>query len=232
MKVKVFLILLGCLPFVNSTAQPLVGKAIQEVAKQYDSYYVYKLSSNNLKRAILLKKVSENEVMFTYIYVDTSNVIKIQLQQPYAFVDQMYNEVDTTITSSESDFSEGYAAIRDEGKGLVGFIDIHGSIAIAPEYTKVGKFSDGLAFFAILERCVGGETRPNRMGYIDKSNKKIIVLPKELSELSGCCYLHGGAFRNGIAIMTTKEFGFDCASSAIIVIDRSGRIINSEGSVY
>ncbi|HEX7413539.1 MAG TPA: WG repeat-containing protein [Bacteroidia bacterium] len=212
-------------------AQSLVGKSAKEVAKGFYSYHVYKASLTSLKRALFYKTTAAGDDSLVYAYTNEKGIIKIILPKPYTFVDEMYNRIDTTITSSESDFSEGWAAVKNETTGLIGFIDSSGKIAIEPQYTLVGKFNEGLAFFAILEKCNGGESRPNKMGYIDKTNNRVIVVPKKLAELYACCYFDGGEFRNGVAIMSVAEFGFDCNCRATIIIDKKGKVLNYTGQL-
>jgi hypothetical protein len=80
-----------------------------------------------------------------------------------------------------SDFKEGLAIIKNE-KGLLGFLDTLGNIAIKPIYNTVRNFSEGLAFV----------TEPNGEAYfIDKQGKKQdyphqFIEASEFSE--GLCY--------------------------------------------
>lgn len=81
-----------------------------------------------------------------------------------------------------SDFKEGLAIIKNE-KGLLGFLDTLGNIAIKPLYNTAGNFSEGLAFV----------TEPNGEAYfIDKQGKKQdyphqFIGASEFSE--GLCYV-------------------------------------------
>jgi len=211
-------------------SQTVVGQKVKDVAKKYDSYYVYKQPGLKLYRAVFLKTVEENP-SFLYTYCDANETIKIMLDSNYSNTDVNYGSIDTTFIDSYSDFSEGFAAIKEIKTGLNGYIDSTGKIAIVPQFTIAGKFSEGLAYFAVLEKCLGDETRPNKMGYINKASKRVIVLSRKLSELYACCYFSGSPFKNGVAILSTREFGFDCNSEATIVIDRTGKILNCTGDL-
>ncbi len=212
-------------------SQSFVGQSIQEVGKQFTSYYEYKNPKSDLHRVVFYKSDTLESSVLIYAYCDIKGIIKIELPSTYVFVEEMYYQIDTTIEESYSDFVNGYAIFRELGSNKQGLIDISGNVVIQPQYTVLGYFSEGLAFFANLEPCVSDETRPNRMGYIDITNKHIIELPKELSELYACCYFYGEPFKNGKAIMSTREFGFDCNSSATIIIDKTGKILKSEGEL-
>lgn len=209
-------------------SQTIAGQQVKEIAKKYDSYFVYKQPGASLFRTVFLKVVGE-DASFLYAYCDSNETIKIVLDSKYSFTDENYWSIDTTLTDSYSDFSEGFAAIKDKQTGLSGYIDQTGKVMITPQFTIADKFSEGLAYFALLEKCVGGETRPNKMGYINKQGERVIVLPKKLSELYACCYFKGSPFKNGVAILSTREFGFDCNSGATLVIDRSGKVLNCTG---
>ncbi len=224
-----FLIFHVCI--TESNAQSLIGKKVNEVAKNYTSYFIYKQGGSKLFRTVFLKKSSDENSApsFVFAYCDSAETIKIVLDSEFSFVDEYYWEIDTTHINSSSDFSEGMAAVKNKTTKLQGYINEQGKIVITPQYTYANQFSEGLAYFAILERCNGDETRPNKMGYINKSNERVISLPPALAELYACCYFHGGLFRNGTAIMSTREFGFDCNCYSTIVIDKTGKILNYSG---
>lgn len=217
--------------FLATNAQSLIGKKVNEVAKNYTSYFIYKQGGSKLFRTVFLKKSSDENSApsFVFAYCDSAETIKIVLEPEYSFVDEYYWEIDTTHINSSSDFNEGMAAVKNKTTKLQGYINEQGKIAITPQYTFAEPFSEGLAYFAILERCNGDETRPNKMGYINKSNERVISLPPALAELYACCFFHGGLFRNGIAIMSTREFGYDCNCYSTIIIDKTGKILNYSG---
>jgi hypothetical protein len=229
---KSFILAVAILVYAGAStslkSQIVAGQKVKEVAKKYDSHYVYKQPGATLFRAVFLKVVGEDASYF-YTYCDSNETIKIVLDSKYSFTDENYWSIDTTLTDSYSDFSEGFATIKDKQTGLCGYIDRTGKVVITPQFTIADKFSEGLAYFALLEKCVGGETRPNKMGYINKQGERVIVLPKKLSELYACCYFKGSPFKNGVAILSTEEFGFDCNSGATLVIDRSGKVLNYTG---
>jgi hypothetical protein len=211
-------------------SQTLIGNKVADVSKKYDIFHVYKNQKTALNRVVFQRKIND-KVEFLYAYCDSSEIIKIVLENEYSFSDEYYWSIDTTLNNSYSDFSEGFAAIMNKNTHLIGYIDSTSKIVITPQFTIADVFSEGLAYFAILERCNGGETRPNKMGYINKKGERVIVLAPKLSELYGCCYFKGSPFRNGIAIMSTREFGFDCNCFATIIINRNGKILNHTGTL-
>ena len=199
--------------------------------KAYEAFHIFKKDNSTLFRTVFLR-FDENKVpLFENTYSDVNGTIKIQLQQKFAFVDEMYSEIDSTVENSDSDFKGGYAIIKNVESGKFGMIDSLGNVIIEPQYTKLSNFSERLAYFAILEPCMGGTTLPNKMGYVDCNNKRVIELPKQLSELYGCCYFHGENFINGITTMRMWEFGFDCNCSVSITIDKTGKILHHEGEL-
>jgi hypothetical protein len=216
---------------IGTQAQSIIGKKVSDLAKSYNSHFIYKQAGSKLYRTVFLKKPSDENLppTFVFAYCDSTETIKIVLDQGYSFVEDYYWEIDTNYINSSSDFSEGLAAVKNISTKLQGYINEQGKIVIAPQYTFTDPFSEGLAYFAILERCNGDETRPNKMGYINKSNERVISLPPALAELYACCYFHGGLFRNGVAIMSTREFGFDCNCYSTIIIDKTGKILNYSG---
>lgn len=86
----------------------------------------------------------------------------------------------------ESDFSEGLAAYRLDGR--YGYVDTEGKIVIAPQFEQVDLFRDGLAIVRVN----------GRYGWIDKTGK--LVIPAEydkalpFSEGLGTVLLHGQGF--------------------------------------
>lgn len=216
--------------------QSLSGKNIHELKEPYESYYIFPNSKSSLKRAVIKSKDESGYNKYTYCYTDQSGIIKIELMEPYIFADKEYLsyswDIDTNFKSSVSDFSEGLAAIRNKETDLCGFINSNGHIVIDAQYNYVGNFNEGLAYFAKLNECFGENAKQNEVGYIEKSNKPIILLPEKLSLLYSCCYFMGGQFKNGVAIMKLVENNADCNCSPTIVIDKKGKVLNIYGNLY
>ena len=211
-----------------ANSQELQGQKVQDVAKKYDSYYVYKNNSSNLFRTIFHKRI-ENEDIFEYTYSDKAGIVRIHLNDSIFFEGLKWGILDSISDYSNSDFSENRAAVISKKDFTYGFIDTTGKLVIEPAYNFVGSFKEGLAYFAQVEACSGSQTIENKTGYIDHNNNKIIQLPKELSNLYGCCFFLGENFKNGVALLSIREFNFDCNSYLTIVIDRTGKILNYSG---
>jgi hypothetical protein len=217
--------------FANSVnSQNLIGKKVTEIAKKYTTHHIFKSDTAALKRVILFLESSPDN-NYTYAYCDASGTIKIQLDTAYTFTYASWG-IDTTFTKSTSAFSEGMAAIVSKDDGSIGYIDMTGAVVIKPQYSYAGSFSQGLAYVANIETCGGGETRPNKVGYIDKQNNKVIDLPPYLAELYACCFFMGEEFRNGVAMMYIREAGWDCNCSVTIIIDKTGKVLNYSGELY
>ena len=77
----------------------------------------------------------------------------------YGYIDKTGNLKIPTQFDFATEFSEGLAHIKVEGKR--GFVDEKGSVAIEPQYDKVRDFSEGLAAVKI----------EGKWGYIDKNGK-------------------------------------------------------------
>lgn len=227
---KVFFIILFIFFSGVIQSQEFVGKSVAEVAKSFDSFYVYPNTKTNLRRTVFVKGL-EDEAKYLYTYSDNAGIIKIVLDKSLTFPDgNYYGFIDTAIVESPSNFCNGFAIVcaGDEvnhlyGTGKFGMIDSTGKIIVQPQYYNLGKFSEGLATYS--------ELLDNRVesGYINSKGDKVIVLREELSNLYMGCYFRGGDFKNGVAIMNLVENGSDCNCSCTIVIDKSGKILNQDG---
>ncbi len=125
----------------------------------------------------------------------------------YSFIDRRGNPLGTATYSDAFDFSEGFAAIKDDS-GRWGFIGRQGTLEIMPHFEQAGSFSQGLAPFQAKGKwgyigrdgqvaipaqygsvseftegmAVAGDSR-GRYWFIDRSGKKLFG--REFDDASG-----------------------------------------------
>lgn len=130
----------------------------------------------------------------------------------FAVIDQSGRSViefDKNVSSVKS-FSEGLAAVeatKSSGPPSTGFIDRNGRFAIAPKYSFVDSFSDGLAQFLLNGKWT----------FMDKTGKVVFSTDYQVSY----------GFERGLAsIQKVGAGGFDDFSNHKYgYIDRSGKVI-------
>ncbi len=114
-------------------------------------------------------------------------------------------------------FSEGMLPIRDD-KGLYGYMDYHGRLALDFEYAVARPFSDGYAVVSpkanFLKKATGaiGLKGKMRFTYINLQGQEL-KLPKEVGTL-----YFASTFKNGEAVVSSD-------SDRYIFIDKQGRIL-------
>lgn len=116
-------------------------------------------------------------------------------------------------------FSEGFVSFLDAETGKMGFIDESGKIVIAPVFSQVGDFHEGLAWVRDIVD-IGGDSSTFyalQSGFIDTAGK--IVIPPE--------YDIAGNFCNGTAIVTKLSLinGQWVQVNKLGCIDKAGKII-------
>jgi len=98
------------------------------------------------------------------------------LRPRYFYIDKTGKQVlalDSTVARAH-EFQEGLASIRYYGKDdefsntKVGCIDKQGRVVIAPVFSDIGRFSEGLAY--------ARKTREGKWGYIDRTGKIVIEM--------------------------------------------------------
>lgn len=229
---KIFLTISVLLIAVYSFGQSVVGKSVADVAKDFDSYYVFKQKEAGLFRTVFVKG-TDDKAEYLYAYSNKDGVIKIQLDKTLLFPDgNYYGMIDSTVVESQADFVNGYAIVAagDElgllyGEAKFGAIDSTGKLIVEPRFFQLGSFSEGLAAYS--------ESIDDRIesGYINTKGEKEIILPESLSRLYMRCYFKGDNFENGIAKMQIVQNNHDCNCSSTIVINRQGKILKQDGAI-
>jgi hypothetical protein len=133
-----------------------------------------------------------------------------------------------------------YAAVTDPGTAIIdgvfpamdsatskfGLIDLRGKPLTKFEFDKLGCFSEGKAYAAILPNSYMSVAVVDETGYIDKSGAWVIKLPEAMNILAGGCYYTGEPFHNGKAKMYIVEKDGDCSTSDVIEIHSNGEIVH------
>lgn len=133
---------------------------------------------------------------------------------------------DTLAVLAGDDFriSENRIPVVSKETGWVGFADHDGKLVIPCIFSRVGPFSEGKAFAAILHNTFMSFAGTNQVGYIDTIGNWSILLPDSLANLENGCYFHGMAFSKGEAQMIIFENDGDCANRGSIRISEDGVI--------
>ena len=123
----------------------------------------------------------------------------------FRFIDKSGAFIGTNEFDNADDFSEGLAAVQNNGKW--GFIDTTGRLVIPYKFGAVHSFSNGLALAA-----EGGLWDKKKWGYIDSTGQ--IVIPFQFAAAEG--------FSDGLAPVT-KEIPEKSEADRWFYIDKSGK---------
>ena len=105
----------------------------------------------------------------------------------YALMDRQYQVLGSFDWDEIGDFHEGLARVKSGA--YYGFIDARGEIAVAPEWPKADRFSNGLCYVA---------ARDGRYGYIDQTGELVI----------SAIYNDATRFTNGYAAVCLSTVGW------------------------
>lgn len=217
---SLYLLIIAC----NAFSQNLIGKSLQELKPQYPILHTFYKNGESLHRTIIIDQQNKKTI---YAYTNNKNIVTIQLKDNQTFDEVTFDNIDTNLKNSNSDFQNGLAVYRDKNNGLAGFINEKGEVIIEAEYTFLGKMSEGLAYFAIVQ--YGENQINNSVGYLNMINQHVIKLSPTLAIYFKGMYFHGSEFKHGRAEMTTTEYGAKTPLKASIIIDTKGNLIQTKG---
>lgn len=150
--------IVSCYPFIDSIALVGVEAKYTDLNNHPDARIVYGFI--DLKGNCFIKPQYFKAFPFMQNFALVQGLQGVLLK--WYFIDKSGTNTFNKIFDSANSFSEGCAAVRENGKW--GFIDTKGEYIIKPQYEAVENFIDGLA--AVKYK--------GKWGFIDKNGKEII----------------------------------------------------------
>ena len=144
-KASIFIICLLSGIFNDANSQKLEFTSLDKISEGYSISQNLPSSDSSLDQVTLIAAGKTGRIL--QVYADQEGKIQIQLPDTMRFLSEDEGNLPSGVLSH---FHEGYAAILERTTGKIGFINTEGEWVIPPQFTRVGVFSEGLAFFADL----------------------------------------------------------------------------------
>ena len=194
-----------------------------------------------------VREFSENRAAFRignkwgFIDIEGNIIVEAQFDRVIDFIDQrasfkkdeLWGLIDTDgriiVASEEFDFiaprhGQRFIFVKENKRGLM---DADGRIVAAPDFSQIGKFSEGLASFELKNNS------EIKVGFIDPEGQIIFELRGDLG-FSPWGYVDTSSFKNGLVPVYALNPGWSFLTDAVLqgrsrylwgYIDRRGRVV-------